>query len=141
MKIRRFNQINENLNLEIVDNLLETKESKELFDVIKNEVGYGKHEFYKLLDKYAGESNHKKSDLFNYWLYVQLREIDWDSEKSIYENIDDLYKTIRNLEDKTDDYFGDHDIKHTGDRGYQDLLQDIDDVQEEIDRLEKGRNQ
>ena len=55
-----------------------------------------------------------------------------------YENYDleDLYRTRRHLEDKIENFFGGGEVYH-GDRGYQDLLSDLDDIEEQIEELEK----
>ena len=50
-------------------------------------------------------------------------------------DLQDLYNTKRILENKIDDYFGNGQI-HTGDRGYQDLLNDLDNNEEEIKEIE-----
>lgn len=47
----------------------------------------------------------------------------------------DLYETKKYLEDKIDDFFG-GDTIYSGDRGYQDLLERLDEINSEIDELE-----
>ena len=47
----------------------------------------------------------------------------------------DLYETKRNLEDRIDNFFG-GDTVYSGDRGYQDLLERLDEINSEIEELE-----
>jgi hypothetical protein len=53
---------------------------------------------------------------------------------SVHE-LGDLTRRQRDLESKIDSYFGD-DIPHTGDRVYQDLLVQLEQVIDEIEELE-----
>jgi len=48
----------------------------------------------------------------------------------------ELQDRKRRLENKIENFFGEGEQKHTGDRGYQDLLNDLDEVNEEIEESE-----
>lgn len=48
----------------------------------------------------------------------------------------ELEKKKRRIEDKIENYFGEGEPKHTGDRGYQDLLNDLEEVNREIEEEE-----
>jgi len=50
-------------------------------------------------------------------------------------DLDDLYNSRRNLNDRIDNFFGGGQVYH-GDRGYQDLLEDLEDVENEIEKYE-----
>ena len=49
--------------------------------------------------------------------------------------LDELYNRKRDLESRVENFFGDDDNPHYGDRGYQDLLEQLDEVEGEIDEL------
>jgi len=51
--------------------------------------------------------------------------------------LDELYVLKSNLEDRIENFFGDEPSPHYGDRGYQELLEDLSDINERIDELEK----
>jgi len=48
-----------------------------------------------------------------------------------------LYESKKYLENRIEEYFGDGQI-YTGDQGYQDLLQRLDEIEEEIKELENS---
>jgi len=48
-----------------------------------------------------------------------------------------LYESKKYLENRIEEYFGDGQI-YTGDQGYQDLLQRLDEIEEEIEELENS---
>ena len=48
--------------------------------------------------------------------------------------ITELYERKRILEERIENYFGNEQV-HTGDRGYQELLQELEAVNEELDDL------
>jgi len=50
--------------------------------------------------------------------------------------LDDLYERLRSLEDRRDNFFDDGE-HYPGDRGYQDILEQIDDVESQIDYYEQ----
>jgi len=50
--------------------------------------------------------------------------------------LDELYQTKRRLESQIDNYFGGGQ-RFTGDRGYQDLLESLSVVEENIEELER----
>ena len=50
--------------------------------------------------------------------------------------INEYYKTKKILENKIDKYFGDESNPHYGDRGYQDLLEALDYIEEQIKEIE-----
>lgn len=52
-------------------------------------------------------------------------------------SLEDLYDTKRYLENKIENFFGGEQVYH-GDRGYQDLLCDLDEVDEEIESRENN---
>jgi tetrahydromethanopterin S-methyltransferase subunit B len=49
--------------------------------------------------------------------------------------LDNLYERLRTLEDRRDNFFDDGE-HYPGDRGYQDILEQIDDVESQIDEYE-----
>ena len=49
--------------------------------------------------------------------------------------LDSLYERKRNLEDRIEHFFDGELIPHYGDRGYQDLCEQLDDVEEQINEL------
>jgi hypothetical protein len=52
-------------------------------------------------------------------------------------SLDDLYELKRKMENKMDIYVGEDKVSfHTGDEGYQEMLNDLYDVEEEIERKE-----
>lgn len=57
----------------------------------------------------------------------------------MYSDLEELYETLRSLEDRRDKFFDDGD-HYPGDRGYQDILEQIDDIEEQIDEIENGTN-
>ena len=50
--------------------------------------------------------------------------------------LEELYITRQNLEDRIEDYFDGGTIYH-GDEGYQTLLWDLEQIEEDIERLEQ----
>lgn len=56
-------------------------------------------------------------------------------------DLESLYERKRSLESRIDNYFGNDPNPHTGDRGYQDLLEQLDDVESEINELENGNDE
>lgn len=55
-----------------------------------------------------------------------------------HSDLEELYAIKRNLENRIENYFGD-ERGHTGDMGYQDLLNDLSDIEDQIDALENTR--
>lgn len=54
--------------------------------------------------------------------------------------LEELHRSLKRLENKRDNYFEKDDYsRHTGDRGYQDILGDIEEIEGEIEELEKNR--
>ena len=51
----------------------------------------------------------------------------------------ELYEIRRSLENQIEGFFGDEQ-KYFGDEGYQDLLERLDEVQDEIEELENKEN-
>ena len=51
-----------------------------------------------------------------------------------YNNMDleDLYKVRGAVEESLDDFFGEDDTFYAGDQGYQDLLEDLSNIQDSI---------
>ena len=49
--------------------------------------------------------------------------------------LDDLFEMRRNVEDRISNFFGDDENPHYGDRGYQDLLEEADNLTEQIREL------
>lgn len=54
-------------------------------------------------------------------------------------SLDELENIRRGLEAKLDNYFGDEQ-KYSGDRGYQDLLEELEDIEEQIEKFEINEN-
>ena len=52
--------------------------------------------------------------------------------------LNDLYGRLRSLEDRRDNFFDDGE-HYPGDRGYQDILEQIDEVESQIDYYEQIR--
>lgn len=48
--------------------------------------------------------------------------------------LEDLFEEKRNLDERIDNFFGDEE-KHYGDRGYQSLLERLEDVEEQIKEI------
>lgn len=48
--------------------------------------------------------------------------------------LEDLFEEKRNIEERIDNFFGDEE-KHYGDRGYQSLLERLEDVEEQIKEI------
>jgi len=51
-----------------------------------------------------------------------------------HEVVEDLFEEKRNLEERIDNFFGDEE-KYYGDRGYQSLLERLEDVEEQIKEI------
>jgi len=46
--------------------------------------------------------------------------------------LDELYERLHNLEERRDNFFGDDPDPHHGDRGYQLILEELDEVNDQI---------
>lgn len=53
--------------------------------------------------------------------------------------MEELFERKRNLEERIENYFGDWP-KFTGDRGYQDLLVELSEVEEQINQMNSEEN-
>ena len=53
-------------------------------------------------------------------------------------DLEDLQDKERMLQQRADNFFGSDPCPHTGDRGYQDLLEQISDVAQQISDIEEG---
>lgn len=49
-------------------------------------------------------------------------------------NLEDLYKMRSSVEESIDNFFGEGETVYTGDQGYQDLLEDLEHIQDEINK-------
>ena len=56
-----------------------------------------------------------------------MRHLDLKNEK-----LDDLYEMRSSIETSIDNFFDEGETVYTGDQGYQDLCEDLGDVQDEI---------
>jgi len=53
------------------------------------------------------------------------------------EEVADLIEELEGVNNRIDNFFNDDDNPHYGDRGYQNLLEKRDEIQEQIDKLNK----
>lgn len=51
------------------------------------------------------------------------------------DELDELFERLLDLQERQGTYFDYTDDFHEGDRGYQDILEEIDDVNERIDEI------
>lgn len=54
-----------------------------------------------------------------------------------YKNMDleDLYKVRTTVEETLDNFFGEDDDFYSGDQGYQDILEDLSNIQDSINEI------
>jgi len=63
-----------------------------------------------------------------------------ESKKEKFKDVielDDLFEEKKNVEERMDNFFGDDKSPHYGDRGYQDLCERLNEIQEQIDEINK----
>ena len=54
--------------------------------------------------------------------------------------LDELFERKSSLNDRIENFFGGDDNPHYGDRGYQDLLEQLDEVETEINEILENEN-
>jgi len=54
--------------------------------------------------------------------------------------LDELFERLGDLKERKANYFGGDENCHEGDKGYQDLWQELDEVQEQINKILENEN-